>query len=88
MDQMQTNESKRLVTTIIAAALAFVAVFAAAWYAMSRFDSNSETGNEEYVSTPERTKEEIVADIENRQTVSLDEDEAARKREILEAIER
>ncbi len=91
MDQTQSNEGTRFAVTVAVVVFAFIVAFAAAWMLIGRPGSGSESNGsseEGYVEYQEKTKEEVLVEIEQRTEVILDEEDAARKRQILESIER
>lgn len=89
MEPVEPSGARRVVLVFITIALAFFAVVAAVWISFNKAERSANGPFEDgYVEYEEKTKEEVLVDIQNRETVSLDEDEAAEKRALLESIRR
>lgn len=89
MEPVEPSGTRRAVLVFITVALVFSAVVAAVWISFNKAEQSKLESNEDgYVPYEEKTKDEVLVDIQQRSTVTLDEEEKAAKREILESIKR
>jgi hypothetical protein len=88
MESVEPSGTRRIVLVSITIALAFFAVVAAVWIAFDTAETNSRGEADEYVEYEEKTKDEVLLDIQQREAAQLDAEEVEEKWAILESIRR
>jgi hypothetical protein len=89
MELVESSGSRRVVWVIITIALAFFAVVAAVWITFDKAERSAEGSFEDgYEAYEEKTKEEVLVDIQAREAAVLNQEDVEQKQAILESIRR
>jgi hypothetical protein len=88
MESVEPSENRRIVLVISTITIAFFAVVAAVWIAFDTVETNSRGESDGYVEYEEKTKDEVLLDIQQREAAQLDAEEVEEKRAKLDSIRR
>jgi hypothetical protein len=89
MESVEPSGTRRIVLVFITVTIAFFAVVAAVWFAFDKAAVTKMQQNEDgYVEYEEKTKDELLVDIQQRETVELTAEEVDEKQAILDSIRR
>ena len=88
MESIEPSGTRRIVLVFVTVTIAFFAVVAAVWIAFDKAGTTTQQNEDGYVEYKEKTKDELLVDIQQRETVELSAEEVDEKQAILDSIRR
>lgn len=88
MESVEPSGTRRIALVIATITIAFFAVVAAVWIAFDKAETKTQQSENGYVEYKEKTKDELLLDIQQRETVELSAEEVEEKQAILDSIRR